>query len=110
MTQAYNLNVISELVDEVGPALVATVSGTRNRQIVEQQWLTGRERPSPNEYKLIRFALGVFRRVKAAHGADMARCWFIGENTMGFSPVFAIRLGLLEEVEASASRYAGEGR
>lgn len=107
----YDVRVISELCDEVGPTLVATVSGTPVRQDVERLWLTHKGRPTPAEYMLVTFALGVYRKVKAAHGGDLARLWFTGENILGvFSPAFAIRLGLLKEVETSAARYAGEDR
>lgn len=102
-----NLTIVQRLISDLGPTLVAVVSGTRLRQNA-YRWESGNSMPTSGEYEQIAFAANVFNQVADTAGEDIARAWFIGQNTVGFPPYLAIRLGLLEETESSAKRFIDE--
>ncbi len=96
-----------ELVWELGPTLVATLAGTKDRT-APQSWADGTAEPDEHEAERLRAASESWHVVAAADGPDVARAWFIGMNPWlgDVTPVSAIREGKFAQVRAAAQAAA----
>lgn len=98
---------IKELVEKLGPTLVAVSSGTRQRHLVEE-WINGSAVPAPEEYSNILFALEIFLKIAEHEGDDIARAWFTAQNIGELTPYLAIRSGKCGAVERAARRFIND--
>ncbi len=100
---------IQELVDELGPTLVALISANRRRTI-SNDWLAGDITPSEAESARLTTALRLFHEVsRAENSTDIARQWMIADNTPGYGmPCMAIRADDFAAAERSAQRLMGD--
>ena len=97
---------INELVDALGPTLVALASGTRQRKLVAA-WAAGSAIPTQGEAERMATMLRLFREITSFEGPDVARAWMIADNTpVHGMPAMAIRAGDFAAAERSAHRMA----
>lgn len=89
--------VVQELIDLLGPTLVATIGGVNETRAV-MQWLKGRKPQRPH---VLRFALQLARMIAEKEQATMVRAWFQGTNPSlhDRSPALLLRNMPLEELQ-----------
>ncbi|MDF2558579.1 MAG: hypothetical protein K0R99_25 [Microbacterium sp.] len=96
--------VVRDLINGLGPTLVAALAGETDRRVV-QRWADGTApHPPENLRGRLLCAHRVWRRVAAMEGEDVARAWFVGANTwlQNDTVVAAIREGRLTQVSIAA--------
>jgi hypothetical protein len=99
--------IILELNEDLGPTLVAALSGVerlgRQRQLSPGKALTVRT----EAWRRLEFAHDLWLSLEANEGRDVARRWFIGENARlgGDTPVTAIRVNRQREVQVAAEAF-----
>lgn len=99
---------LQELLDELGPTLVAYVADVRSRQM-PARWATGESAPRAEAAGRLAAAHRAFRIVGMSDGPDVARRWFIGANPrLGCSPAEAIRNGRGDAAIAAAHAFADD--
>lgn len=100
-------DVARELVDALGPTLVAVLAGVRDRKL-PNKWAQP-EGPTPRDeaHSRLRTAHRVFRAIKDEENEYVARAWFIGLNPLldETSPVVALNEGREREVIEAALRF-----
>lgn len=102
-------HVVQELIDLLGPTVVAAIGGVNETRAVVQ-WLNGRKPQRPN---VLRFALQLARMIAAQEDATMIRAWFQGTNPglEDRSPALLLRNIPLDEIQgplmAAARSFAG---
>ncbi|MBV8433289.1 MAG: hypothetical protein JO029_03305 [Candidatus Eremiobacteraeota bacterium] len=91
--------VVKELVDLLGPTLVATIGGVNETRAVTQ-WLDERK---PQRPQVLRFALQLALMVGTVGDVAMIRAWFQGSNPHlnDRSPAILLRSRQLEEIQES---------
>lgn len=101
--------VVQELIDILGPTVVAAIAGVNETRAVTQ-WLNGRKPQRPH---VLRFALQLARMIAIKEDATMIQAWFQGTNP-GLddrSPTMLLRSQPLEEIQgplmAAARNFAG---
>jgi hypothetical protein len=90
--------VVRELVELLGPTLVAAIGGVNETRAVTQ-WMEDRE---PQRPQVLRFALQLAGMVVQAGDGTIARAWFQASNPHlnDRSPVMLLRQHPLEEIQA----------
>ena len=102
--------LVRDLIDGLGPMLVAAMVGETDRRIV-QRWADGdAPYPAAGLRERLLCANRVWRRVAAAEGEDIARAWFVGANPwlQDDTVVAAIREGRLTQVSIAAQALADD--
>lgn len=102
--------ITRRLIAVLGPTLVATLAGSRDRKApIEWAKVDGSE-PAPEALPRLACAYETWRKVAEAEGEQVARMWFIGGNPwLGEStPVSAIREDRLKEVANAAQAMADD--
>ena len=100
--------VVQELIDLLGPTVVATIGGVNETRAV-QQWLKGRKPQRPH---VLRFSLQLARMISLKEDVTMIRAWFQGTNPAldDRSPALLLRTQPLEEIQgplmAAARNFA----
>jgi hypothetical protein len=100
--------VVQELIDVLGPTVVAAIGGVNETRAV-MQWLRGRKPQRPH---VLRFALQLARMVALKDDVTMVRAWFQGTNPglEDRSPALLLRNRALEEIQgplmAAARNFA----
>ena len=91
--------VVQELIDLLGPTVVATIGGVNETRAVTQ-WLRGRKPQRPH---VLRFALQLALMIAAKEDRIMIRAWFQGTNPglKDRSPALLLRARPLEEVQGA---------
>lgn len=89
--------VVQELVDLLGPTLLAAIGGVNETRAVSQ-WLENRQPQRPN---VLRFALQLAIMVGSVADTAMVRAWFQGTNPSlkDKSPAVLLRSLPLEEIQ-----------
>lgn len=101
-------DVIQELIELVGPTVVAAIGGVNETRAVTQ-WLKGRKPQRPH---VLRFALQLAGMIAHKEDVAMVRAWFAGTNpALGDrSPALLLRGMPLEEIQgplmAAARNFA----
>jgi hypothetical protein len=101
--------VVQELIDLLGPTVVAAIGDVNETRAVTQ-WLKGRKPQRPH---VLRFALQLARMIADKEDATMIRAWFQGINPglQDRSPALLLRNRSLEEIQgpllAAARSFAG---
>jgi hypothetical protein len=101
--------VVQELIDLLGPTVVATIGGVNETRAV-MQWLKGRKPQRPH---VLRFTLQLARMIAVKEDISMIRAWFQGTNPglEDRSPALLLRNLPLEEIQgplmAAARSFAG---
>lgn len=72
--------VARELVAALGPTLVASLSGTKDRELPAEWAKPDGPEPGPGFAQCLQFAHEQWARLAAGEGEDTARAWFIGGN------------------------------
>jgi len=104
--------VVSELIDLLGPPLVAVIGGVSETRAV-QQWTGSRTPQRPN---VLRFALQIATMIARTTDREMARAWFEGSNPLldDSIPALILRNRPLSDVQANlvaaARSFALRGR
>jgi hypothetical protein len=90
--------VVRELVELLGPTLVAAIGGVNETRAVAQ-WMGDRE---PQRPQVLRFALQLAGIMVQAGDGTIARSWFQASNPYlgDRSPVMLLRHQPLEEIQA----------
>lgn len=90
--------VVQELIDILGPTLVATIGGVNETRAV-MQWLKSRKPQRPH---VLRFSLQLARMIAIKEDVTMIRAWFQGTNPgLGDrSPALLLRTLPLDEIQA----------
>ena len=102
--------IVTELIAEVGPTLVAFMADIRSRQM-PHQWAAGTTVPNDAAQQRLMLAHQVFGIVKASDGSDIARAWLIGTNPRfkDESPAARIRAFDAMAVLGAAQNFAEDG-
>ncbi len=89
--------VVQELIDALGPTVVATVGGVNETRAV-MQWLKDRKPQRPH---VLRFSLQLARMIAEREDAVIVRAWFQGTNPslQDRSPALLLRNMPLEEIQ-----------
>lgn len=89
--------VVRELIDLLGPTVVATVGGVNETRAV-MQWLKGRKPQRPH---VLRFTLQLARMIAVKEDVVTIRAWFQGANpSLGDrSPALLLRNKAFEDVQ-----------
>lgn len=89
--------VVQELIDLLGPTVVATIGGVNETRAVTQ-WLKGRKPQRPH---VLRFGLQLARMIAEKEEMSMVRAWFQGTNPSlhDRSPALLLRNKPLEELQ-----------
>jgi len=89
--------VVQELVDLLGPTIVAAIGGVNETRAVAQ-WLKGRKPQRPH---VLRFALQLAGMIALEEDPAIVRAWFQGINPgLGDrSPALLLRSGPLDEIQ-----------
>src|SRR5215469_5201767 len=101
--------VVQDLIDLLGPTVVATIGGVNETRAV-MQWLKGRKPQRPH---VLRFTLQLARMIAIKEDITMIRAWFQGTNPglEDRSPALLLRSLPLEEIQgplmAAARSFAG---
>ncbi len=98
-----------ELERQIGPTLIAVLTGNRDRYVVFR-WLDSMDelKPTKEEARRLAFAIEQLRIVTKAEGVDITRAWLLGSDPSGVSPLAAIRSGDFERVINSAQRLISD--
>lgn len=85
-------DAVRELVDALGPTLVAAAAGVKDRK-APAQWIEGRSVRDPDVERRLRLAHRALSAITAVDGPGVARSWFLGGNPLlgESTPVTAIR-------------------
>lgn len=97
--------VVSTLVEILGPTLVATIGGVSETRAVAQ-WSNGRE---PHRQHVLRFALQLASMiVQADDNYESARAWFRGSNPRleDAIPALLLRDAPFEEIQGALMKAA----
>jgi hypothetical protein len=88
---------VRELVDILGPTLVAAIGGVQETRAV-QQWMVDRE---PQRPQVLRFALQLAKMISTVADGSVARSWFQGSNPRlrDKSPVMVLRQLPLDDAQ-----------
>lgn len=88
-----NREIVRELISSLGPTLVATLSGSRDRALPLRWAKDGGPEPDSDAARRLVFAHRQWVLLAAAEGVDVARQWFIGGNPLlqEETPLTAIR-------------------
>lgn len=103
--------VARELVDGLGPTLVAALTGSKDRKLPSKWAKDDGPEPSPDFVNRLQFGHRAWRMIALDEGATVARQWFIGGNPyLGeVTPLTAIRSDRGGDVIAAAESFvAGE--
>lgn len=89
--------VVQELIDILGPTVVAAIGGVNETRAV-MQWLNGRKPQRPH---VLRFALQLARMIAVKEDVTMIRAWFQGSNPglQDRSPALLLRNKPLEDIQ-----------
>jgi hypothetical protein len=96
-----------QLVAHLGPTLVATMAGVRDRKLPHKWASEGGPTPRPEALQRLQVAHRAWSAVAIAEGEDVARAWFIGANPRldEVPPYMAIREGEFHKVMAAAAAF-----
>ena len=92
--------VAKELIDILGPKLVAYIAGVREARAVQQYALDNRSPRQPGTEPRLRLALRVAKLICERDSSEIAQAWFMGLNPQlnDRSPARLLREGDLDEV------------
>lgn len=100
-------DIARELVDALGPTLVASLAGARDRKL-PHRWAQP-DGPEPREAAFRRLMAGhrAWAELEAAEGPHVARQWFIGGNPMleESTPITAIREDRHAELQHAVTAF-----
>lgn len=96
-----------ELVDQLGPTLVAALAKVRDRKLPHKWASDGGPVPRPESLARLQVAHRAWVTIAAAESDDIARAWFIGANPHldEIPPYLAIRDGRYDTVMAAAAAF-----
>jgi hypothetical protein len=96
-----------QLVTHLGPTLVATLAGVRDRKLPHKWASEGGPTPRPEALARLQVAHRAWSAVATAEGDDIARAWFIGANPRldEDPPYLAIRAGEFNKVMGAAAAF-----
>lgn len=98
--------LVRELLDHLGPTVVAALAGVRDRK---QPYKWAADGSQPRQESLARLQVGyrVWSMIAAADGANVARAWFIGANPRFDErpPYLVIREDQFGDVVAAAEEF-----
>jgi hypothetical protein len=98
----------AELVEKLGPTLVAYMADVRSRKL-PARWAAGEVEPRDEAKRRLLLAYQAFRTVEAEDGPDMARMWLIGANLrLKASPAERIRDGAAGPVLAAVDAFVND--
>ncbi|WP_234998185.1 hypothetical protein [Mycobacterium sp. DBP42] len=99
-------DLVRELVEHLGPTVVAALAGVRDRK-QPYKWAAGGSQPRHESLARLQVAYRVWSTIADAEGPNVARAWFIGANPRFEErpPYLAIREGLFGEVVAAAEEF-----
>ncbi len=85
-------HAVQELVDALGPTLVAAAAGVKDRK-APAQWIAGRGVRDADVERRLRLAHRALSAISAVDGPGVARSWFLGGNPLlaESTPITAIR-------------------
>lgn len=99
--------LVRQLNSGLGPTLVATLAGVRDRKL-PNKWAKA-DGPTPRDEALERLQMAhrVWGLIAAAENDSIARAWFIGRNPRldETAPVMALREGRIAEVWHAAKAF-----
>ena len=96
-----------QLVQHLGPTLVAVLAGVRDRKLPHKWATEGGPTPRPEALQRLQVAHRAWCAVAGSEGDDVARAWFIGANPRldEVPPYEAIREGEFRKVMAAAAAF-----
>lgn len=99
--------LVSQLVSQLGPTIVAAIAGARDRQLPGQWSIDNGMSPEPASLRRLHAAHQIWCAVAAVGGRDIARAWFLGSNPRlnEVPPYLAIRDGEFDEVRSAAGAF-----
>lgn len=99
--------LVQELNAALGPTLVATLAGAKNRAQPHEWAKADGAVPRIAAWDRLQFAHQIWRQLEEVEGAGVARRWFIGGNPLlsEQSPVVAIRDDRHAEVRRAAQAF-----
>ena len=99
-------DLVRELVEHLGPTVVAALAGVRDRK-QPYKWAADGSQPRHESLARLQVAYRVWSTIADAEGPNVARAWFIGANPRFEErpPYLAIREGLFGEVVAAAEEF-----
>ncbi|MDC8984356.1 hypothetical protein PR370_18605 [Mycobacterium marinum] len=99
--------LVRQLNSHLGPTLVATLAGVRDRKL-PHKWAKA-DGPIPRDEALTRLIMAhrVWSKLAGAENDSIARTWFIGANPrLGeIAPVMKLREGALDDVWNAAVAF-----
>lgn len=99
--------LVRQLNTHLGPTLVATLAGIRDRKL-PHKWAKA-DGPTPRDEALERLQMAhrVWGLIAAAENESIARAWFIGRDPRldETAPVMALREGQIAEVWHAAKAF-----
>ena len=96
-----------ELVQHLGPTVVAVTTGVRDEELPGKWSAAGRPVPGDDALQRLQVAHQAWTTIATAEGADVARAWFIGANPRldEQSPMVAIAAGRFAAVMSAAAAF-----
>jgi hypothetical protein len=96
-----------QLVQHLGPTLVAVLAGVRDRKLPHKWATEGGPTPRPEALQRLQVAHRAWVAVASSEGDDVARAWFIGANPRldEVPPYEAIRDGEFRKAMAAAAAF-----
>ncbi|WP_232491369.1 hypothetical protein [Mycobacterium dioxanotrophicus] len=100
-----------ELLDHLGPTVVAALSQVRNRKQPYKWAIDDGPRPRIESLQRLQVAHRAWWTIAESEGDEVARAWFIGANPRldEVPPYMAIREGRFSEVLAAADEFVVAG-
>jgi hypothetical protein len=85
--------IVCELVSSLGPTLVASLSGSKDRTLPLRWAEDGGPEPTSDAARRLTIAHQQWTRLASVNGAELTRLWFISGNLLlcGDTPLTAIR-------------------
>lgn len=96
-----------QLVQHLGPTLVAVLAGVRDRKLPHKWATEGGPTPRPEALQRLQVAHRAWVAVAGSEGDNVARAWFIGANPRldEVPPYEAIRDGEFRKAMAAAAAF-----
>jgi hypothetical protein len=73
-------DLVRELIEKVGPTIVQTMAGVKDRNMPGQWAKTDGPTPRAEAQQRLRLGHRVFRTIERAEGANVALAWLVGTN------------------------------
>lgn len=107
-TKMSTYELVRRLNSHLGPTLVATLAGVKDRRLPHKWAVQGGPIPRDEAYRRLQAAHRIWQTLSDADDDFIARAWFIGANPRlnEESPVMSLRAGNIPEVMAAATAFA----